>query len=111
MTEEELTVLIGNNIAKYRKRANMTQAELAEKLDVSVSFISRVERGLKRLKLSSLILVAEILGISCDALLKIDDTAVSMSNLQHILSGKSMVYWECVEEMARMFTERFDIKE
>lgn len=111
MTEEELTVLIGNNIAKYRKRAKLTQADLAERLGISVPYMSRVERGLKRLKLSSLISVADILGVSCDALLKLGADSVSMSNLQHILSGKSTAYWECIEDVARICVEKFDPKE
>lgn len=36
---------IGKNIAKRRKELNMTQEELAENSDLSINFISRIERG------------------------------------------------------------------
>lgn len=36
---------IGQRIRMKRKEINMTQEELAEKLDISVEYTSRVERG------------------------------------------------------------------
>lgn len=37
--------IIGSRIRKARLEKNITQEELAEKIDVSVAFISRIERG------------------------------------------------------------------
>lgn len=36
---------LGKNIKKARKNAGLTQSELAEKVGVHVSYISRIERG------------------------------------------------------------------
>lgn len=36
---------IGGKVAYYRKMRNLTQAELAERVSVSASVISRLERG------------------------------------------------------------------
>lgn len=38
-------VAIGRRVKKYRNQANMTQSELAEKLNISVSYVSQIERG------------------------------------------------------------------
>lgn len=45
MEELELKNLIANNIVKYRKEANLTQLELAEKLNYSDKAISKWERA------------------------------------------------------------------
>lgn len=45
MAQRKLEEIIGNNIAKYRDAAGLTQAMLAEKIGISTAFISRVERG------------------------------------------------------------------
>ena len=37
--------IIGSRIRKARQSKEITQEQLAEKLDVSVAFISRIERG------------------------------------------------------------------
>ena len=45
MDDEKLKYQIGANIAAYRKRAGMTQAGLAEKLNYSDKAVSKWERG------------------------------------------------------------------
>lgn len=53
---------IGNAIAKHRKAAGITQAELAEKLDLSNDAVSRLERGNIGLSVLRLFELAEIFG-------------------------------------------------
>ncbi len=45
MSDEKLKSQIGNNISSYRKRAAMTQADLAERLNYSDKAVSKWERG------------------------------------------------------------------
>ena len=47
MKKDPFAVQIGQNILNLRKKDGMTQAQLAEKINVSTTFISRVERGEK----------------------------------------------------------------
>ena len=42
---EELKQIVADNLVFYRKNANMTQLELAEKLNYSDKAISKWERG------------------------------------------------------------------
>lgn len=42
----KLAVLVGANITAYRKLRGWSQAELAEKLEVTAVSLSRIERGL-----------------------------------------------------------------
>lgn len=45
MQQEELTRVVAENLAKYRKAANLTQSELAEKLNYSDKSVSKWEQG------------------------------------------------------------------
>ena len=56
--------IIGERLKRARLAKNMTQENLAEQLDVSVAFLSRVERGHSHLYLNRLTLVCELLDVS-----------------------------------------------
>lgn len=56
--------LIGARIKKARLKAGLTQQELAEKTNLSVAFISRVERGTSHINLKRLSEFCSILNIS-----------------------------------------------
>lgn len=101
---------VGRNIAKYRNKAGLTQAQLAEAVGVTPAFVSRVERGEKRMKLSTLITTAQVLQVSCDALLLDDLGNVQTCTLQRLLLGKSREYVEGIEEIVRICVEKFDTK-
>lgn len=56
--------LIGNRIKQARKNRNMTQEKLAERLDVSIGYVSQLERGITKISLDLLAAVSNILD--CD---------------------------------------------
>lgn len=56
--------VIGRRIKKARLEQNLKQEELADKLDISVAFMSRVERGTSQINLKRLTQIAEILNVS-----------------------------------------------
>jgi transcriptional regulator with XRE-family HTH domain len=61
---------VGPALAQLRQRAGLTQAELAERLGLlSPETISRYERGEREPRVSSLIRIAEVLGVSPEELL------------------------------------------
>lgn len=41
--EAELYQVIGSNIKYFREQANLTQIQLAEKLQISISYLSKLE--------------------------------------------------------------------
>ena len=53
--------IIGERIKKARKAKKMTQEDLAEKMDVSIAFLSRIERGTSQINLKRLSQVCNIL--------------------------------------------------
>ncbi len=56
--------LMGERLKKARVSKNITQEELAEKLNVSVAFLSRVERGSSNFNLKRIEQVCNVLGIT-----------------------------------------------
>lgn len=55
--------LIGRRIAFYRKSASITQSVLSEKLGVTESYVSQIERGSAKASLGRLSQIADILGV------------------------------------------------
>ena len=56
--------VIGERLKKARIDSNLTQEKLAEKLDVSIAFLSRIERGSSHISLKRLSQICDILGIT-----------------------------------------------
>ena len=69
MEDEKLKYQIGRNIASYRKRAGLTQAGLAERLNYSDKAISKWERGESAPDVLTLVQLSEQFGISVNDLL------------------------------------------
>lgn len=56
--------IIGLRLKKARLNSHLTQQELAEKMNLSVAYISRVERGSSHINLKRLSQFSSILGVS-----------------------------------------------
>lgn len=54
-------VAIGRKIKNKRKSKALTQEKIAEQLDISISFISRIERGAVKISLETLVKIASCL--------------------------------------------------
>lgn len=60
---------VGENVRSARKKAHVTQAKLAEVLNVSTSHFSGMERGYKKFTIAHIVTVARYLKIPASALL------------------------------------------
>ena len=110
MAENTLAEIIGRNIAKYRESAGLTQAQLAERIGISTAFVSRVERGLKIMKVETLFATSKALSVSCDALLHQDGTSAQMENIKRILIEQPEEYLGGIEKLIRVCVEEFNPK-
>lgn len=54
-------VAIGRKIKNKRKNKGLTQERIAEQLDISISFVSRIERGAVKVSLETLVKIANCL--------------------------------------------------
>lgn len=61
---------LGNKLAEARKRQNLTQEQLAEKLDVTRQAVSRWESNAAYPETDKIVRMAQILEVSCDYLLQ-----------------------------------------
>lgn len=62
--------VIGRHIQAAREKKKMTQAQLAASLDISTSYMSRVECGRSRINLEKLMEISSVLGIHYGELLE-----------------------------------------
>lgn len=81
---------LGMRIRQARKAAGMTQADLAEKLGISTSFLGHIERGTRKASLDTLVKMANELGVSLDSLaadsldIQLRDSGISYSRQQKL---------------------------
>ena len=68
--EDLLTKKMGERIRFARQKMELTQAELAEKIGVSVSFLGHVERGTRKVSIETLVALSEVLDMSLDVMVK-----------------------------------------
>jgi transcriptional regulator with XRE-family HTH domain len=72
MTGDGLRHILSKNIKLLRKQRSLSQIELAEKADISIPFLSNIERGNKWPHPDTLTKLAEALGVEVYALFIID---------------------------------------
>lgn len=60
----------GENIRKTRKERGWTQEDLADASDLAPVQISRIERGVREIRLTTLVRLTEALKVTADDLLR-----------------------------------------
>ena len=70
--------LIGERIQRIRKSCGMTQDNMAEKLNVSIGYVSQVERGITKISLDLLGAISSVLD--CDIASLITESAVNSND-------------------------------
>jgi len=63
MTETQLRDTVRTNIRRYRDYRKWTQAELAEKIGISINFLSDIENGKRWISPASMVKFASVLNI------------------------------------------------
>lgn len=66
----DLAGIIGDNVKRLRLLSNMTQAEVADKLSVSLFTVARVERGSASPSVRTLVEMARLFGVTPGALVE-----------------------------------------
>ena len=82
MTEKDLRAILSINLKRYRILRKFTQTEFAEKIDISIPFLSDIENGKKWISPNTLAKIADTLNIEAYELLKpekvLPDNAVNI---------------------------------
>ena len=83
-----IKIIFGKNLKFYRIENNLTQSELAEKVNLSIKFISDLERGIFSPSLDTLIEISKVLNVEPYLLLKYDKTHELIPNRLDLKTGK-----------------------
>lgn len=90
--------VIGERIKKSRIENNLTQENLAEKLNVSVAFISRIERGSTHINLTRLSEICAILNIDEGTILN----GSSLDSRQYLSNEFAELLENCPKEKQKL---------
>ena len=92
---------IGQQIRKIRKAHGMSQEELAEKVDISVTHMSHIETGNTKLSLSVFVDIANALEVRTDDLLDSQPTATTSAIFEEL----SELLEDCNSKEAKIITD------
>ena len=84
---------LGTRIREERKRLHLTQAQLAEAIDISDTYMGAIERGERSLTLDTLVSLVNRLGVTVDYLLadSVSDTGSNiMEQFKQIMDGQPL---------------------
>ena len=107
---ENIIVEIGNNIKTLRKNAGLTQAQLAEKINVDSKYISRLETGSSTASIATISKLAGALGVEVKELFKIENIKNKNNMIKSInqeLSKLNTKDLEAVYLMIRALVEKY----
>lgn len=90
--------IIGQRLKKARLDKNMTQESLAEQLDLSVAFLSRIERGLSHINLKRLSQICNILEVSEGYILN----GTASTSDQYLISEFNEILSHCSAEKQKL---------
>ena len=79
--------LIAKRIKVARKRAGLTQEQLAEKIGISTNAVAKLENNLMTASLQTLVNIADVLGIDIDYLLCESYPTNRENNIDVFLNG------------------------
>lgn len=105
--------ILGENIKQERLKLNLTQEQLSEKLDISISYLGRIERGERNLPLDTLIKISNIFNVSVDYLLRgslVSDNRLLTSEIDKLLTGLSSKEMNLILDMIRLMISHFNTK-
>jgi len=111
-----LQTLLGARIKKLRNRAGLTQAQLADRVDVSHEFMSRLERGIKAPSLHTAEKIAGAMGVSMkelfdfDAVPAADSKTARLEGLVSYLTTVDDETVQLVDAVARAVVENARLK-
>ena len=86
--------MLGKKIRFYREKAGFTQAELAEKSELSDNFVGLIERGIKHPKLTTVSKISDVLGVHLYELFQplesgAEENKIASQELKELLNKKN----------------------
>lgn len=89
----------GSELRKVRKSKKMTLQELSERSDLSISFLSQVERGLRTLTFTSLNKISDALEVDVNFFFGDSNSNVKKRTTNSSVNGETFSYTSLVGKM------------
>ena len=97
---------LGKNIANHRHELNMTQQQLAELSNLSINFISRLERGGSNdVSSTTLLRLATALGTSMDSLMTNQASSHREPQLRKLINKLENYDYSKTEHLSKIILE------
>lgn len=102
-----LTILLGKNMRRYRERSGRTQKEVAQLLNIDGQYYGEAERGRKRLSLECLTELCAVYRIPLDCLIPVPgcgeegDREQALAELEEVLDGCTADQLRLIRLLAR----------
>lgn len=98
---------IGQRIRRYRKEKGLSQEQLAEKVNISVTHMSHIETGNTKLSLPVLVDIANTLQVTADSLLTDMVPAADMALLIQLATDCTAQQLELICELVKAVKSKF----
>lgn len=87
---KDIKYIIADNVKLYRKKQNLTQFELAEKAELSVDSIKRIEHGSRTMSLENFMRIVDALAVPLSYLMYKNLNEIPITeHILNILNNKS----------------------
>lgn len=106
---KDIRYIIADNVRLYRKKENLTQAELAERADLSLDSVKRIESGKRTMSLENFLRLSDALHVPLSFFLyDQEDMMPEAERIHCILKGKSERQKEYLLHMLQEMAEEMD---
>lgn len=102
---------LGERIREERRRLHLTQAELAEAIDISDTYMGAIERGERSLTLDTLVRLVNRLGVTVDYMLSdsVSDTDANiMEQFKQITDNQPLERKQLAIKVLRTIFSHFE---
>lgn len=100
-----LEITVGEFVKKRRTELNITQAELADRINSDACYISRIETGARKITIDKLAALANALNVSSDYLLGLSSNIVLHEHVSDMEKTLCALIDEDKESAIRLFYE------
>jgi transcriptional regulator with XRE-family HTH domain len=103
MNEQDLKDAIGKNVKYFRFHRQLSQADLAAKANISITFLSNIERGNNFPKAGTLCSLAQGLGIGVWELFKVEGDSTENKTIDRFSEDVKAKVDQALEEVFRQY--------
>lgn len=87
---KDIRYIIADNVKLYRKKEKLTQMKLAERAELSLDSVKRIESGKRTMSLENFLRIADALQVSLSLLLYEQESIMpELEQISNILKGRS----------------------